>query len=83
MRNALALLAATLLLLGAPALLLVEDLRDPACPLLEDEAAQDPFRSRAVENHRIARCLVPAADPKVFVAAAEKPAGRPLADPAW
>jgi len=82
MRDALAFLAATLLLVGAPALLLVEDLRDPSCPARANLDAKDPFRARAVENHRIARCLPPAGR-ELVVAATETPSGRPLADRAW
>jgi len=83
MRDALAFLFATLLLVGAPALLLVEELRDPTCATEPAPEAEAPFRSLAVEGHRIARCLAPSADDGMaFVAAGPRVEGA-LPDRTW
>jgi hypothetical protein len=83
MRDALAFLLATLFLVGAPAFLLLEELRDPSCAA--EPAPENPglFRSAAVEDHRIARCLAPSADDGMAFVAAGPRDGGPLPDRTW
>lgn len=75
---------ATLFLVGAPALLMVEDLRDPACAR-QVESASSPFRALAVDDHRIARCLEPSPREAQLALAEDGLAQtvRALPDPSW
>lgn len=85
----LGLLVATLLFVGAPALLLAAELRDPACAE-QLEVSQSPFRVLAVQDHHLVRCLgeraAPQASAEAKLASADSPStslARALADPAW
>lgn len=87
LREVLGVFVATLLLVGAPALLMFEELRDPSCPE-QVEASGSPFRVLAVDDHRIVRCLgdfLPeAAETRVALAESGSGSdGRALPDPTW
>ncbi len=82
MREAIVFFFATLLLVGAPAILMIEELSDPACAHPVDES-ENPFRSLAVIDHPFARCLgdFPEAPSDERLALAAE--GRALLDPTW
>lgn len=83
MREALVFFVATSILVGAPALHIFEELRDPSCARQEAES-EKPFRALAVEEHRIAKCLgeghAITSEERLAAASGES---RALFDPTW